>query len=93
MKCWAHARREVFDEHVRTKSPIALQALTKIGAIFAIVRGINGQSAEIRRAVRQAQSAPLLADLKTYMETSLARISRKSDLAKAADSPKTGVWR
>jgi transposase len=81
--CWAHARRELFDEHVRTKSPIALQALEKIGAVFAVERGINGQSAEARRAVRQAQSLPLLADLKTYLETSLGRISRKSDLAKA----------
>jgi transposase len=81
--CWAHARRELFDEHVKTKSPIALAALEKIGAIFAIERGINGQSAEIRRAVRQAQSLPLLADLKAYLEASLERISRKGDLAKA----------
>ncbi|HZC16351.1 MAG TPA: IS66 family transposase [Caulobacteraceae bacterium] len=81
--CWAHARRELFDEHVKTKSPIALQALEKIGAIFAVERGINGQGAETRRAVRQAQSLPLLADLKAYLETSLGRISRKGDLAKA----------
>ena len=33
--------------------------------------------------MRQAQSAPLLADLKAYLETSLERLSRKSDLAKA----------
>jgi transposase len=81
--CWAHARRELFDEHVKTKSPIARQALEKIGAIFAIERGINGQSAETRRSVRQAQSLPLMADLKAYLEASLGRISRKSDLAKA----------
>ncbi len=81
--CWAHARREIFDEHARTKSPIALQALEKIGAIFAIERGINGQSAEVQRGVRQAQSVPLLAELKAFLETSLNRISGKSDLAKA----------
>ncbi|GAB5430492.1 MAG: IS66 family transposase [Devosia indica] len=81
--CWAHARRELFDEHIKTKSPIALQALEKIGAIFAVERGINGQGAETRRAVRQAQSLPLLTDLKAYLEASLERISRKSDLAKA----------
>jgi transposase len=81
--CWAHARREIFDEHARTKSPIALQALEKIGALFAIERGINGQSAEIRHTVRRAQSVPLLADLKAYLEASLTRISGKSDLAKA----------
>lgn len=81
--CWAHARRELFDEHVRTKSPIARQALEKIGAIFAVERGIRGQSAEARLAVRQAQTTPRPADLKNYLETSLGRISRKGDLAKA----------
>lgn len=81
--CWAHARRELFDEHAKTKSPTARQALDKIGAIFAIEREINGQSAEVRLAARQARSVPLLADLKDYLETSLSRISRKGDLAKA----------
>lgn len=81
--CWAHARRELFDEHARTKSPIVRQALDKIGAVFAVEREINGRSAAIRLAVRQAQSVPLLADLKDYLETSLGRISRKGDLAKA----------
>ena len=81
--CWAHARRELFDEHARTKSPIALQALEKIGALFAVERGINGESAEVRLAVRQAQSVPMLADLKAYLEASLTRISGKSELAKA----------
>ena len=78
------------------QSPIALQALEKIGALFAIERGINGQSAEIRRTVRQAQSVPLLADLKTYLETSLTRISGKSDLAKAIRYSLNrweGLWR
>jgi transposase len=37
----------------------------------------------VRLAVRQAQSVPLLADLKVCLETSLTRISGKSDLAKA----------
>ncbi|MCP2223764.1 hypothetical protein M2226_009536 [Bradyrhizobium elkanii] len=81
--CWAHARRELFDEHARTKSPIARQALDKIGAVFAVEREINGRSASDRLAMRQAQSVPLLADLKDYLETSLGRISRKGDLAKA----------
>ncbi|RWP93663.1 IS66 family transposase [Mesorhizobium sp.] len=81
--CWAHARRELFDEHAKTKSPIARQALDKIGAIFAVEREINGRSAAARLAVRQAQSVPLLAELKDYLETSLGRISRKGDLAKA----------
>ena len=81
--CWAHARREIFEAHARTKSPLAREALERIGALFAIEREINGQSAEQRLAVRQARSAPLLAELKAFLETCLTRISRKADLADA----------
>jgi transposase len=81
--CWAHGRREIFDEHARTKSPLARQALERIGEIFAIERDINGQSADARLAVRQARTAPLLFALKAYYEACLGRISAKGDLAKA----------
>jgi transposase len=81
--CWAHARREIYDEHVRTKSPLPRQALERMGEIFAIEREINGQSAETRLAVRQARSRPLLADLKSFYDKTLERISQRSDLTKA----------
>lgn len=81
--CWAHARRGIFDDHAKTKSGLAQGSLERIGALFAIEREINGQSPEHRLAVRQARSVPLLAELKTYLETSLARVSRKGDLAVA----------
>jgi transposase len=81
--CWAHARREIFEAHASTKSPLAREALERIGALFAIEREINGQSAEHRLAVRQARSAPLLEELKDFLETCLTRISRKADLANA----------
>jgi transposase len=81
--CWAHARREIFDVHARTKSPLAREILERIGEIFAIEREINGRSAAERLAVRQARSVPLLANLKAYLDACLTRISRKGDLAKA----------
>ena len=83
MACWAHARREIYDEHVRTKSPLPRQALERMGEIFAIERQINGQSAEVRLAIRQARSVPLLADLKSFYDKTLERISQRSDLTKA----------
>lgn len=81
--CWAHARREIFEEHAKTKSPLAREALERIGDIFAIEREINGRPPEERLAVRQARSVPLLTELKAFLETSLMRISRKGELAKA----------
>jgi hypothetical protein len=53
--------------------------------LFEIERGINGKSADERRAVRQHLSRPLVADLKSWMQTERPKLSRGSDLAKAMD--------
>ena len=81
--CWAHARRKLYDIHVSTKSPAAETALKMIGALFEIEADIRGGCAEDRRVACQARSAPLLADLRAFLDATLARISGKSDLAKA----------
>jgi transposase len=102
--CWAHARRELFDEHVRTKSPIALQALEKIGAIFAIEREINGTALKTgvpfaRCAVRRCSWTSRLTR-KQASAGSAARASspRRSATASTAGrrsvaSPGTGAWK
>ena len=46
-------------------APLALEAVQRIDAIFAIERPINGLSAAERAAARQELSAPLVADLST----------------------------
>jgi len=95
--CWVHARRPFFamadlEENARRKaagkkeiviSPMAIEIVRRIDALFEIERGINGQTADQRRAVRQALSAPLVADLQTYMREQCAKLSRGHDLAKA----------
>jgi hypothetical protein len=55
----------------------------RIDALFDIERLINGQSAEKRKAVRQELSAPLVADLQTYMLERRAELSRGHDLVRA----------
>jgi transposase len=95
--CWVHARRPFFamadlEENARRKaaskkeiviSPMAIEVVRRIDALFEIERSINGKSAEQRRAVRQALSAPLVAGLGTYMREQCAKLSRGHDLAKA----------
>jgi transposase len=81
--CWAHARRKFFDVHAATKSPLALEALQRIAAPYAIEATIRGQSPETRRAARQTQSAALFAELRTWLEKTHARIPGKSELAGA----------
>jgi transposase len=97
--CWVHARRPFFaladlaqnarrvaeGKPAGVISPIALEAVRRIDALFAIERDINGQSAEQRRAVRQAASAPLVAELEAWMREQRARLSRTNDLARAMD--------
>jgi len=81
--CWAHARRKFFDEHASTQSPLALEALQRIAALYAIEATIRGQSPDARLAARTARSAPLFTALRQWLEQTQARISGKSDLAGA----------
>jgi hypothetical protein len=97
--CWVHARRPFFamadiEENARRStagkkvialSPIAIEVVRRIDALFDIERPINGKSAEERRAVRQERSKPLVEELQVYMREQRARLSRGHDLAKAID--------
>lgn len=81
--CWAHVRRKFYDIHQNTQSPIAAEALRCIGELYAIEEGLRGRLPEERARMRAERAAPLLAGLKTWLETQLARVSKKSDLAVA----------
>jgi transposase len=95
--CWVHARRPFFamadlEENARRKaagkkeiplSPIAIEVVRRIDALFEIERSINGKSAEERLAVRRTLSRPLVDDLRVYMREQAAGLSRGHDLVKA----------
>ncbi len=81
--CWSHARRKFYDVHHATASPVALEALQRIGGLFAIEGSIRGQTPERRAAARQEHARPLLDELKIFLDASLSRISGKSTLAQA----------
>ena len=83
--CWAHARRAFFKIAELTKAPMALQAVGRIDALFAIEREITGSAPQVRRAVRQERSRPLIANLESWMRASRAKLSGKSAMAKAFD--------
>jgi hypothetical protein len=78
-----HARRKLYDVHASTDSPIAREALEKIGRIAAIEAEINGQEPARRLEVRQHRIQPLLDELKRFLDAALLKISRKSALAGA----------
>jgi len=83
--CWSHGRRKFFVLADLGKSPLAIEAVRRIDEIFAIEREINGLAAEQRLAVRRKRVTPLVDDLKAWMLTERARLSRHADIAKAMD--------
>lgn len=81
--CWAHVRRKFFDEHATSSSPITTEALDRIGALYGIEDTLRGLPSHERRHMRREQAAPLLAAMKAWLETTLPKLSAKSDLARA----------
>jgi len=81
--CWAHWRRKFYDFHQSTCSPIAKEALDRIGKIYDIERTISGKTKGQRQTVRGAKSRPLVESFKTWLETQLGRLLEKTDLTKA----------
>jgi transposase len=94
--CWVHARREFFklvdirQQLKRRKkgatplvSPLASEALEIIDRLFAIERDINGKPAAERLAVRRELSAPIVAELETWMRETRSKLSRHDAVAKA----------
>ena len=81
--CWAHVRRKFYELHLAHASPIAEGALARIGELYAIETDLRGRPAEERAAQRQVRAGPLLAALHAWLHTSLASLSKKSELAVA----------
>jgi transposase len=81
--CWAHARRKIYDVHVETESPAAREALERIARLFAVEADIRGRNPADRQDARRRRSAPILTELKAFLDATLAAISGKSSLAGA----------
>jgi transposase len=97
--CWAHGRRKFFvladiaanaakGRHGKNPppiSPLALEAVKRIDAVFDLERDINGKPPDERLAARKEHIAPPVAELEAWMRAERARVSGKSDIGKAMD--------
>lgn len=81
--CMAHARRKIYDVHVRTPSDTTTEALQRIRDLYEIEAAIRGQPAQQRLAVRQKSSKPLMEGLEGWIREKLKTLSRHSETAKA----------
>jgi transposase len=94
--CWAHARRRFFEladiaanarrgKNAAVISPIALEAVKRIDALFEIERVINGRSTSERLERRREQSAPFVGDLEVWLRDQRSRLSRSAAVAEPID--------
>jgi len=104
--CWSHARRKFFEladiagsvrknKPAHDISPVALEAVKRIDAIFDIEREINGMDAAARLAVRQERCRPMVEELHDWLLEERARMSKHNSVAKAIDylmPPKGDRW-
>ena len=82
-QCWSHARREVIKATPKSGSPIADGLLKRVAALYEIEAEIRGCDPEVRQAVRQERSKPLVEELGTWIDEQHRRLSPKSNMAKA----------
>ena len=91
--CFAHARRGFFEladiekkaregEKGKLISPIALEAVLRLDALFEIERAINGRNPEERRTVRQEKSKPLFDDMHAWLLRERETLSRSAEVLK-----------
>jgi transposase len=81
--CWAHVRRKFYDLHVSLASPLALEALERIGRLYQIEEEIRSRPPDARAAARQARAGPELKLLHDWLHQTVTTLSKKSELAKA----------
>jgi transposase len=81
--CWAHVRRKFHDLYQAHRSPIAKEALERIGQLYGIEQEIRGRSPAERKEAREARSRPLLEAMHTWWKSTLVKLSQKSDVAVA----------
>lgn len=81
--CWAHARRKFYELSQATDSPVAKEAVDRIGQLYAIEKRIRGLAPAERQRVRQNEALPLLESLRDWLKAVLTQTSAKMPLAEA----------
>jgi len=81
--CWAHTRRKFYEVAEATGSPVAAEALRRIGELYLVEARVRGQSSADRLAERRSFSRPIVDSLRAWLEAQLSRVSGRSTLAEA----------
>jgi hypothetical protein len=76
-------RRKFYDIAQAQASPVAQEALRRIGALYAIEEVIKGKAPQLRGAERQARAGPLIEAMRSWLDDTIKTLSQKSKLAEA----------
>ncbi|MDH5508583.1 MAG: IS66 family transposase, partial [Anaerolineae bacterium] len=85
LACWAHARRKFFDLHKANDSPMAFEALQRIGTLYAIEAEAKNLTIEIRQQLREEKSLAELEALHEWLVRTRAQTANGGGSAKALD--------
>jgi len=80
--CWAHARRKFF-EAKETDGKRAAQMLAFVRDLYSIEDDAKSLTEDERRTMRQAQSTPILAEIKTWLDRERDVVLPRSPMAQA----------
>jgi len=83
--CLAHARRKFFDLYAANQSPVAAEALRRIGELYEVERQAQGMDAASRLQLRQTDSRPKLDALRTWLMQTRISVAHGGATAKAID--------
>jgi transposase len=92
--CVAHARR-AFDEIIKTStaaSPIAVEAVRRIGWLYRIEAQVRALSGQERLRIRQERSRPLWDELHLWLRLERGRVPDGSTIAKGRGSNVERFW-
>jgi transposase len=88
--CWAHMKRKVIDAE-KAAPEITREAVERVRALYAVERQCKDASVEERLALRQQQSAPLLAQLRERLLAWKEQLLPKHPMAEAVNYA-LGQW-
>jgi transposase len=83
--CWAHARRKFHELHAANQSPIAREALERIGQLYEIERRGREMGCLERQALRRREARPVLDALFEWLWQTRQKTAEGSGTAKAID--------
>ena len=85
LACWTHARRKFFDLFQASQSPVAQEALLRIGTLYVIEAEGRDMTTDQRQRLRAEKSLPALTELYDWLQKTRLLMAPSSATTKAID--------